>query len=193
VLNKRDEERLVSARCTDALFGACGKDRNVRRGKIGKFDAFEMIPTVFHGIEFRRIGREEEYLETSMMLHGELPDQPSAMDIETIPHDKDGPSNGLEELAKEFTTCGSFNVLLAMDAEVSAGAGSAPRLRANRANHADLGIGSSTLEHQGRLSTGRPCAAHQRRHQDARFVDEGDGRLRLLGFFLIEGHWWLTH
>src|SRR5664279_5765640 len=150
----------------------------VARAEVGQRMALEPSPQVLHGIEVRRIGRQERHLDVSVGGVQVLPYELAAMGLEAVPDDQ---QPALEVSAQRLE---EFDVLLLLDRalvqpEHTARARQASDERDVRPVEVELDDGRLPLRRPG-AHPGRPLA-------QAGLVDEDDQSPVALGFFLRAG------
>ena len=95
----------------------------------------------------------------------------SPMGQETIPYQTHTPSQVSFEGSEKIGDTGSVDIGVRMKTKVQMDAVSF-RGNAESCDHRDLSMRPGALVQDGRLSSGRPAPADERRHQHAAFINE---------------------
>lgn len=108
------------------------------------------------------------------------------MSAQSIPNQGDRDAQGAAQLNEECED--RFAVKIGMGQKPKIGAyAAAPGRDHQGADHGDLAPGAAALHQNGGVAAWGPSAAHQRRHQEARFVDEDDRRAPARSVFFTRG------
>lgn len=97
------------------------------------------------------------------------------MHVAPVPHDNHRATQLAEQGPQECCGALAVHVLFGVRAEVERQSASRRR-QAERGNQGHLVTPLTVLLQDGRLATGSQTAAHQRRHQQAAFVDQNEVR-----------------
>ena len=156
------------------------------RGMVGQGVLFEIAPGIFHGIQFRGVGREVFQIEAQMAVEKRC-DLASQVGTGTIPDHQDVSPQLAEKLAQEVEGAIGIDVPVGMEPEVEVEPVAGGR-HGQRANAGDFLIRPAALVEDRGLAPRSPSPAHQRGHQKAGFVQENQVRPQPAGFFLMRGH-----
>ena len=151
-----------------------------QRTAVGKL-GFEVIPDLFVGIEFGRIGRETFDVK-SRMTSEKLGERWAAMNGPTVPQQHDVAAELTQQQPQEGS---DFEVAEVVEMEVTV---ETEPLACGA--HRDCGDGRDpvvavAVEEQRGLSAGRPGPAHGRDEQEAAFVQKSQICSQPTRFFLI--------
>lgn len=116
---------------------------------------------------------------------------PRPVGLQTVPDNDQGCSELTVKLAEKFQRPQGVDIGIAVQAKVQMNPVTLRR-HAQGADDGDLLMRSGTLiDHRG-VAPRRPTAAHQRRHQQARFVDKDQPGSQACGVFFTRGQSFFT-
>jgi hypothetical protein len=165
--------------------GSSSKVSGIGGPQVRQGIALEVAPEHFYGVEFRRIGREEERMNS--IGSPEKPgDALSPMCLGPIPHDDERLLKLAHEATQEAQDSIGRDVGLGIHGKVK----SYPlpvRWKGQRSNHRDLPMAAPLVIEDGGLTTRRPGPSDQRSQKEAALVNEDDVGLQSAGFFLMSG------
>jgi len=147
-------------------------------------------PDVFNRIQFRGVRGKE--CEPGAVLFQEYGWCLCSVRVQAIPNHQKGLLAELPgQLAQEREDQRGLDVFVRMQAEEE------PDVVATRGydkggDGRNLLVGPASLKHDRRCSAWRPRSADERRHHEARLVNENQGRLQARGVFFTRGHSSLT-
>lgn len=185
------EETGLGPDLAKGLFGLTGELILVFRGSVGQGVGFEVTPAVLHGIELRGVRGEVKKPEADGPLH-KLPDLPTLVSPQAIPEDKDLSLKIGGQLSQKMNAPRGVDILIGMEAEVEPGAPPF-RVHTQGSQGRDFLPGSPPLSQNRRLAAGSPGATDPGGHEQPCLVYKTERRPDLPGFFLMRGHWRLTH
>ena len=143
--------------------------------EIADLMLFEMSPQILHGIEFRCIGRQADYLQASVGGDHKLFDRLAAMNGGSVPQDQQRAWQVTQERFQEVNDLGTFD-RSSVDLKIEVP-------ESDAGNHREAFPTESLLDDWG-LAAGRPSAHPVRARTQAAFVEEDDGASFARGFFL---------
>ena len=170
--------------------GQSGQFRCILRRVIGQRIGLEPTPAVLHGVEFWRIGWQPLQME-SPVTQCKGSDLRRPMRLQAIPDQQHVTPHLPTQLAEERPHLGGIYIGGGMQPPAQPDAAT-PGADNQGGDHGDLLVVAGALHQCGRLPAGTPCTAHQRRHQQAAFVQEHQRGVQPAGFFLIRGQSTLT-
>lgn len=161
------------------------------RVPVGQWILFQPAPDIFHGIQFRSIGRKEGARQA---LRGadKLLNGPGPVDGEVVPDHDEGSTEFDFQLFEEGP--GFFGIHVVVGEQLEAQEDRVgDRSPTEGGDDRHFRMGASALIKQRRVAPRAPGAAHQGSHQESGFVEEGDPGPGISGFFLRAGQSFLTH
>jgi len=163
----------------------------VQRGPIRQRMAFEIPPEAFDGIQFWRVGWEEDRMDLGGEGQEGL-DLSGPMRSEAIPQEDHGRPELAAQLAKEARHLRSRDAAVRMETEIQTDA--VPRWRHTESGEeGDLLMAPGPLEQHGSLSLPTPGPSDQRGHQHATLIHNGEPGLQARGVFFTRGQVCLIH
>jgi len=163
--------------------------RNIVGNEVRQESVLGMAPRGVHGIEFRRVGRQELEVDVLHPSPGNLLRR-RAMNAPAIPADDQWTPKLLSQLLNEGDHLGSADILFP---NLEGGVHSRPRRRNNdRTDHAQPIVPIPRALHRS-LAYGGPGATVHRLQAEAGFVDKNNASSELAGFFLMRGQSTFRH
>lgn len=154
-------------------------------GLVTKTMILEVTPSIFHGVELRRVGGKP--LATPAR-HGAdcLLGLGGLVRTQTIPDHDQRARNVATQLAQELHDAVGVETAIGMEPKPKR---EPPPVGRNpqRGNGRNLAMGSRPPAQERRLAAWGPGASHERCHEKAAFVDENQPRFQTGGFFLMRG------
>lgn len=168
---------------------AVGEDVEIQAGEIGERVELEIAPQVFDRIEFRRV-RWEQFRSQARVLADKGLYRTGAVRRQSIP-DQDGRRTQVPiELAQKLNDERRIDVgRVQPEIEMHGVAG---RRDTQCPDDGDFLVQAGALVKHGRAAARTPAAAHQRRHQQAGFVDEHQPGFQARSVFFTRGQSTLT-
>jgi len=158
----------------------------VVRGVVGERVALEIASEALGGVELRGVGRHQLDEDTGMARE-EVADGACPVDAEAVPDHDQGAPQVAQQRAQELDQAFGVHVRVNQQRGVE-GQTSAPRRHRDGGDHRHLVTRPSALGEDRGLAAGRPGAPHERRHQQADLVQEGQRRAQPRGVFFARGH-----
>jgi hypothetical protein len=179
------KELLFSLDGTSVAPSTPGQGLEVSGSIIGQGIHLQIPPDVFHRVEFRSIGRQEEGLEFCPPVN-EAPYFYSSMRHEPVPDQDDGTIHLSQQLTKEADNRICVDVLIGMETKVQM---NPIRTGVNTygSNDGYLLVGARALKENRSLPATSPSTSDKRRHQQAALIHKDQERLQALCFFLMRG------
>lgn len=157
---------------------------------IGERVRFQIAPQVLDRIELRGIGRQIDGADVRLRGQKRL-DDAGPVRLQPIPDQHPGRGQLPIELSKEGPDAERVDVGMGMKSEVQLHPIARGR-DTHRGDRGDLLMGARALLEHRRDAARMPGAPDQRRHQQARFVDEDEIRSQARGVFFTRGQSVLT-
>lgn len=184
-MNKAAEQMLLSTNLADSLLGGGFEFRQSFGSIVGQGMTLQIAPTVFVGVQFGRVGREELGLQTPAAGQKRFHLFPP-MSVEAIPNQKHLAPQVPQQIAQEGDHLLLANGAIRMEMEIPAQTASLRRDR-QRTHQRDVSMMPRTGLQHGRLAAWRPGAVHERRQKYAGFINENYRALIAGGFFFNRG------
>jgi len=166
--------------------GDAGQLNDVHDGPVGQGVHFEVAPEIFNRVEFGGIGGEEAKVDVLFVIE-KRSHFPGLMCRKAVPDHHHGAVQLAAQLAQEITHQGCINAGVRVKAKAQLNLVSLRRYTQS-GNGGNLPVRTSALQQNRGGSSWIPCATHQRRHQEAAFVDKHQPGIQPRGFFLMRGH-----
>lgn len=171
-------------------FGDVSQFERVLRCEVRKRVHLEVRPGGFHGVEFRRVGRKEFYVEVAGPVEHSR-HRLAPMHVEPIPHENDRALDLPAEVANELCQPHAVDVAVGPDRKVERDP-TAPWGHRQRPDDRGFLTVPSGLRKDRRLTARRPGPAHERCEEKPALIQEDDVGLQSLRFFLMRGQSTLT-
>jgi len=155
-------------------------------GEVGQVSGVEMSPQVLHGIELRGVRRQQIGAHAVAVAHEPSGDGLADVGAQSIPDQGNRDAQGPAQLHEECEDRVAVEIGIGQKPKVSAYPAALGRDHQGT-DHRDLAPRTAALHQHGGAAAGRPSAAHERRHQEPRFVDEDDRRAAAGGVFFTRG------
>lgn len=153
--------------------GTCGETDQIESRVIGERIGLEISPEIFDWVELGRIGGQ--ILQMRRAARNALVDELTQVRLEAIPDQHDRAAQLALQVLEEIHHARGVDVGIGVQAEIERHA-IAPGADAHGGDGRDFLMRSRALsEHRG-VSAQAPGATHQRRHQQAGFVEENQCR-----------------
>ena len=170
--------------------GQSGQFRCVLRCVIGQRIGLEPTPGVLHGVEFGSIGWQPLPMK-STVTQCKGSDLGGTVRLQAIPDQQPVTRICRLNWPRKARTLVASTLAAGCSRQHN-------RTRHRRgadnqgSDHGDLLVVAGALHQEGCLPAGTPGPAHQRRHQQAAFIQEHQRRVQPSGFFLMRGQSTLT-
>ena len=159
---------------------------DVEAGVVRQRILFKIAPGVFDGVQFRRVGRQEEGMNGGGVVQ-ERHDGLGPMGFEPVPDKDDGLwVELLAKLAQERDDQFGVDIGIGVEAKIQMHAIPC-RGDAQRGDDRDRLMRTGALVKDRGLAAGVPTAPDQRRHQKAGFVEENEAGPQARGVFFTRG------
>lgn len=146
---------------------------------------FEVIPTVFIGIQFGRVSWQIRDMQAGMAIE-KFTNRFPAMSIQTIPDQKHVPTQMPHQLLQKHDHLFLTNGSLGMKVQVPTQPATTRRDR-DRADHRQMAVVACSRAQNRSFALGRPRSPHHGAQENACFVDPNQPALKLSCLFLIRG------
>lgn len=174
---------MLNRACVGA--GLTGEFVDIEKGRIRQGVVLEVAPQVFDRIELGCVRRQVD--GTDMGLRGEERlDDAGTVSLQPIPDQDPGRIELAVELAQEATDRMGVEIGVGVEPEIQRHRIARGR-HTQRADDGNLLVRPCSLLENGRDAARMPGTSHQRRHQQARFVDEYKMSLQARGVFFTRG------
>ena len=190
MVNERPQQVGTTLESPRVPSGQTGQFRCILRRMVGQRIGLEPTPSVLHGVEFWRIGWQPLQMESTVTQY-KGPDLGGPMRLQAIPDQQYVTSHLPAQLAEEGPHLGGIYIGRRIQPPAQPHAAT-PRTDNQGGDHGDFLVVAGALDQDRRLPAGTPRTAHQRRHQQAAFVQEHQRSVQPSGFFLIRRQSTLT-
>lgn len=146
---------------------------------------FEVIPSVFIGIQFGRIGRQEFGVQARMPIE-KISNLLPPMGVQTIPDQKHMPAQMSQQLPKERDDLFLTNGAIGMKVQVPTQPATTRRDR-DGSNPRKVTMMTGARSQNRRLTSRSPRSPHHGTQENARFIDKYQPGPQSACFFLIRG------
>lgn len=180
------QEVLFSLHLPKTLSGSFGELGVCFWGPVCQGVVLAISPEIFHRVEFRGIGWEEEMREFCGIGFQEGGGGFGLVSIQEVPDEEERSPSRPSELSEEIDTEGRADILEGMEAEEKSWL-FALWVDGQSSDGRDLGMGAPFLAQDRGLALGGPASPQERTHQDSGLIDENEPGLFLPGFFLMRG------
>lgn len=184
-MDEASQQVLLSSDGPGVAYGGARQLESVVGRVICQRATLEVTPDVLDGVQLRGVGRQQHGAELRAVIEERL-HRTGTMGRESVPDQDQRTTDMTAQRAEEADQHRRGDVRVGIQGDVEPESATLRRDR-HDAGGRDLLARAGTLPQDGRLAPRCPGAAHQRRHQQAAFVEEGDGRFQPRGVFFTRG------
>jgi len=159
--------------------------------EVGKAVGLGVTPDQLDRVELGRVGRQKLRADAMVIALQPALDRFTDMSLEPIPDQGDGHAQRAAQLSQKLKDVFAVEACLGQEAEIGAHATATGR-NDQSADDRNLAARAAALQEYGCVPAWRPTAAHQRPHEEARFVYEDERRAAAAGVFFTRGQSSLT-
>ncbi len=185
MLNEGTQQRLIPGDAKGCQLCLHEEFREFGGRKVGQRVGLGVAPDQLDGIEFWGVRRQQVGPHTAASGKPGA-DRAPVVGLQPIPDKFDRCAHGARQRLYKGEDRRAVVIGIGQKTEIRAHP--TPAWRNHEcADYRDLAPRAAPLHQHRGLSTGRPGATYERRHQEARFVDEDEGRVPMRGVFFTRG------
>ena len=181
---ERAQEILTALDREGGTASAVRERRQIGGGIIGQAIGLEVGPKILDRIEFGSVRRQIDQVRRARQEA--LANGFTLVCLEAVPDEDDRGTELALQLLEELERAVAVDVGIGVETEVERDTVSGGR-DAHRSDGRDLPMRRGSLAQYRRVTQRAPGAAHQRGHQQARFVDEDDAGSQARSVFFTRG------